>query len=50
MLTRKYLKMKTLTDNLNNLSEDFKKSELVMEVVNFLEKDKKRPICTPFSK
>jgi len=33
-----------------NLSEDFKKSDLVMEVVNFLEKDKKRPICTPFSK
>ncbi len=27
-----------------------KKSNLVMEVVNFLEKDKKRPICTPFSK
>ena len=42
--------MKTLTENLNNLSEDFKKNDLVLEVVNFLEKDKKRPICTPFSK
>ena len=33
-----------------NLSKELKKSEFVMEVVNFLEKDKKRPICTPFSK
>jgi len=49
MLIRKYSN-ENLTDNLNNLSEDFKKSHLVMDVVNFLEKDKKRPICTPFSK
>ena len=39
-----------LTDNLSNLSNDLKKNELVSEVVNFIEKDKKRPICTPFSK
>ena len=39
-----------LTENLNNLGEDYKKNELVNEVINFLEKDKKRPICTPFSK
>ena len=39
-----------LTENLNNLKPDLKKNELVMEVVKFLEKDKKRPICTPFSK
>jgi len=32
------------------LDQNFKKNELVLEVVNFLEKDKKRPICTPFSK
>jgi len=31
-------------------SKDLKKNKLVQEVVNFLEKDKKRPICTPFSK
>ena len=36
--------------NLINLNEDFKNNELVLEVVNFLEKDKKRPICTPYSK
>jgi len=43
-------KNENLTQNLNNLSSDLKKNELVLEVVNFLEKDKKRPICTPFSK
>ena len=47
---KEIFKNENLTDNLNNLSKDFKKSDLVMEVVNFLEKDKKRPICTPFSK
>ncbi len=39
-----------LTENLSNLSSKFKKNELVIEVINFIEKDKKRPICTPFSK
>jgi len=43
-------KNENLTQNLNNLSSDLKKNELVLEVINFLEKDKKRPICTPFSK
>ncbi len=47
---KEIFKNKNLTDNLNNLNENFKKSDLVLEVVNFLEKDKKRPICTPFSK
>jgi len=43
-------KNENLTQNLNNLSSDLRKCELVLEVVTFLEKDKKRPICTPFSK
>ena len=43
-------KNENLTENLSNLSNDLRKNELVLEVVNFLEKDKKRPICTPFSK
>tara|TARA_B100001057_G_scaffold494627_1_gene591626 strand:+ start:736 stop:1518 length:783 start_codon:yes stop_codon:yes gene_type:complete len=43
-------KNENLTENLNNLSNDFRKNELVSEVINFIEKDKKRPICTPFSK
>jgi len=47
---KEIFKNENLTENLNNLSENFKNNELVLEVVNFLEKDKKRPICTPFSK
>ncbi len=39
-----------LTENLGHLSNDLRNNELVSEVVNFIEKDKKRPICTPFSK
>jgi UDP-N-acetylglucosamine acyltransferase len=47
---KEIFKNENLTENLNGLREDFKKSQLVEEVVNFLKKDKKRPICTPFSK
>ena len=39
-----------LTENLNSLSQELRKHELVSEVISFIEKDKKRPICTPFSK
>ena len=47
---KEIFKNENLTENLGNLNKDYKKNELVLEVVNFLEKDKKRPICTPFSK
>jgi UDP-N-acetylglucosamine acyltransferase len=47
---KEIFKDENLTQNLNNLSKDLTKNELVLEVINFLEKDKKRPICTPFSK
>ena len=43
-------KNENLTENLNNLNIIFKDNQLVLDVVNFLEKDKKRPICTPYSK
>ena len=43
-------KNENLTENLNNLSKELREHELVSEVVGFIEKDKKRPICTPFSK
>ena len=43
-------KDENLTNNLNNLSNEIKKNNLVLEMVSFLEQDKKRPICTPFSK
>ena len=47
---KEIFKNENLTGNLKNLSEEHKSSELVKEVINFIEKDKKRPICTPFSK
>ena len=47
---KEIFKDENLTQNLIKLDQDFKKNELVLEVVNFLEKDKKRPICTPFLK
>ena len=36
--------------NIDELDESFMKVTMVKEVVDFLTKDKKRPICTPFSK
>ena len=47
---KEIFKNENLTENLSNLSNDLKENKLVMEVVSFIEKDKKRPICTPFSK
>ena len=47
---KEIFKNENLSENLSNLSKDLKNNELVAEVVEFLEKDKKRPICTPFSK
>ena len=47
---KEIFKNENLTDNLKNLSVEYKSNKLVKEVINFIEKDKKRPICTPFSK
>ena len=47
---KQIFKNENLTENLKSLSKDIKKHELVKEVISFIEKDKKRPICTPFSK
>ena len=47
---KKIFKNENLTENLKNLNAEIKKNGLVKDVVEFLEKDKKRPICTPFSK
>ena len=46
---KEIFKNENLTENLNNLSKELRQHELVSEVVGFIEKDKKRPICTPFS-
>ena len=39
--------LKNLHENLNKINGEFKDNELVAEVIKFIEKDKKRPICSP---
>ncbi len=40
---------KNLHENLSKINGEFKDNELVTEVIKFIEKDKKRPICLPQS-
>ena len=40
---------KNLTNNLSKLNGSFKNNPLVKNVIDFIVKDKKRSICTPFS-
>jgi UDP-N-acetylglucosamine acyltransferase len=46
---KEIFKTENLTENLNKLNGNFNKNILVREVVDFINKDKKRPICTPIS-
>ncbi len=41
---------KNLHENLNKINGAYKDNDLVNEVISFILKDKKRPICTPNSK
>ena len=41
---------KNLHENLSKINGEYKDNDLVNEVINFISKDKKRPICTPLSK
>ena len=36
-------------ENLSRINGEYKDNELVIEVIKFIEKDKKRPICSPHS-
>ena len=47
---KEIFKTEHLQDNLSKLNGEFKDNSYVKEVVDFINKDKKRPICTPFSK
>ena len=47
---KKIFSSKNLHENLNKINGEYKDNELVAEVVKFISKDKKRPICTPQSK
>jgi UDP-N-acetylglucosamine acyltransferase len=40
---------KNLTKNISKLNGSFQGNQLVKEVIDFITKDKKRSICTPFS-
>jgi len=47
---KEIFKSDKLSENLSKLNGSFQNNELVRDVVDFLNKDKKRPICSPFSK
>ena len=40
---------KNLTDNISKLNSSYQDNKLVKNVIDFITKDKKRSICTPFS-
>ena len=46
---KKIFSSDNLHENLNKINGEFKENELVQEVTRFIEKDKKRPICSPLS-
>ena len=47
---KKIFSSEKLHENLAKINGEFKENDLVKEVIDFIEKDKKRPICTPLSK
>ena len=46
---KKIFSSKNLHENLAKINGKYKENDLVAEVINFITKDKKRPICTPQS-
>ena len=46
---KKIFSSKNLHENLSKINGEYKNNELVNEVITFIEKDKKRPICSPQS-
>ncbi len=46
---KKIFSSKNLHENLNKINGEYKDNELVGEVIKFIEKDKRRPICSPKS-
>ena len=47
---KEIFKTESLNENLNKLNGNFKDNIFVQEIIDFINRDKKRPICTPFSK
>ncbi len=46
---KKIFSSSNLHENLSKINGEYKGNELVQEVTKFIEKDKKRPICSPLS-
>jgi len=46
---KKIFSSNNLQENLSKINGEYKDNELIKEVTNFIDKDKKRPICTPVS-
>ena len=46
---KKIFSSKNLHENLSKINGEYKGNDLVAEVISFISKDKKRPICTPNS-
>jgi len=46
---KKIFSSKNIHENLSKINGEYKGNDLVSEVINFISKDKKRPICTPHS-
>ena len=46
---KKIFSSKSLHENLSKINGEYKENNLVAEVIKFISKDKKRPICTPQS-
>jgi len=46
---KKIFSSKNLHENLTKINGEYKGNDLVAEVIKFISKDKKRPICTPHS-
>ncbi len=47
---KEIFKTESLNENLSKLNGNFRDNIFVQEIIDFINKDKKRPICTPFSK
>tara|TARA_B100000579_G_scaffold130275_1_gene105179 strand:+ start:388 stop:1170 length:783 start_codon:yes stop_codon:yes gene_type:complete len=47
---KKIFSSKNLHENLAKINGEFKENDLVKEIIDFIAKDKKRPICTPLTK
>jgi|TARA_B100001123_G_scaffold147361_1_gene170774 UDP-N-acetylglucosamine acyltransferase len=46
---KKIFSSKNLHENLSKINGEYKENSLVKEVIDFIGKDKKRPICTPLT-